>query len=288
MKQRTLTLGQIYREGAEALKAAGIEEAALDAWYLLEHVTGITKAFYFGHPEHELEEEQVQVYESLIGKRGRRIPLQHITGEQEFMGYTFRVNENVLVPRQDTEVLVEEVLKHLKPGMKVLDMCTGSGCIILSVLKMGKERYQTENISGTGADISEKALEVAGENAKLLETEAEFIQSDLFQNVAGKYDVIVSNPPYIRTAVIEGLQDEVRLHDPYIALDGKEDGLYFYRRIIEESVHYIRSQGMLMFEIGHDQGKEVSELMETAGYSEVSVKKDLAGLDRVVIGMYNE
>lgn len=288
MKQKILTLQQIYKEGAEALQRAGIEEAALDAWYLLEYVTGISKAVYLGNPMKETEEAQAERYFACIEKREQRIPLQHITGEQEFMGYTFKVNEHVLIPRQDTEVLVEEALKRLKPGMNVLDMCTGSGCIIISLLKMGTERRKTEGITGTGVDISRQALDTAIENAKLLETQICFLQSDLFENVKEKYDMIVSNPPYIRTDVIEGLQDEVRLHDPFIALDGREDGLHFYRKIIESSVYHMKPGGVLMFEIGHDQAIAVSELMKLAGYHDITVKKDLAGLDRVVIGMYNE
>lgn len=289
MKQKTLELQKIYKEGAEILSAAGIEEATLDAWYLLEFVTGISKASYFGNPFREISEEESDKYFGYIEERSKRIPLQHITGTQEFMGYVFEVNEHVLIPRQDTECLVEEALKFLRPGMKVLDMCTGSGCILLSLLKMGKERKGVEGLEGTAVDISEEALKVARRNAKNLNVDAVFIQSNLFENVEKeKYQLLVSNPPYIRTQVIEELQDEVRLHDPFIALDGKEDGLYFYRRIISDSVNYICPGGMLMFEIGYDQGKEVSDLMKEAGYIDVAVKKDLAGLDRVVVGMYNE
>lgn len=288
MKQRTLELQKIYKEGIEILISAGITEANLDAWYLLEYVTGISRAMYYVNPDKLLAEEQAEKYFAYIEKRSRRIPLQHITGVQEFMGYTFKVNENVLVPRQDTEVLVEEALKYLKSGTKILDMCTGSGCILLSLMKMGTERKRIADLEGTGVDISEEALEVAKENAENLDVSVTLLRSDLFTQVEGKFDIIVSNPPYIKTAVIEGLQDEVKLHDPYIALDGKEDGLHFYRKIINDSIHYIVPEGMLLFEIGHDQGAEVSELMKEAGYRNVLVKKDLAGLDRVVCGMYNE
>ncbi len=294
MKQRTLELQTIYREGADILAKAGIEEAVLDAWYLLEYVTGISKASYFGNPYREISPEEYERYCGYIEERGRRIPLQHITGNQEFMGYEFKVNEHVLIPRQDTECLVEETLKFLKNDMKILDMCTGSGCILLSLMKMASERKHVDGLSGTGADISEEALKVAAENAKRLDVSVKLFQSDLFasvsipENEAEKYHLIVSNPPYIRTKVIEELQDEVRLHDPFIALDGKEDGLYFYRKIIEESINYIAPGGMLAFEIGHDQGIDVSDLMKATGYENVVVKKDLAGLDRIVIGMYNK
>ena len=205
------------------------------------------------------------------------------------MGYPFYVNEHVLIPRQDTEVLVEEALKLIKPGIEILDMCTGSGCILLSILKMGKERYHLQNLTGTGVDVSSEALKVAGQNLKRLGVEAIFLQSDLFAEIGSekRYDMIVSNPPYIRTAVIEELQEEVRLHDPYIALDGKEDGLFFYRKIIAESRNHLKYGGSLLFEIGYDQGEAVSQMMKTNGYQDIFIKKDLAGLDRVVAGRYN-
>lgn len=308
MKQRIFTLQQIYKEGASRLQEAGIEEYSLDSWYLLEYVTGISRASYYGNPGREVEEEQAKKYLEYIEIRSHRIPLQHITGEQEFMGYPFYVNEYVLIPRQDTEVLVEEAVKIIKEmdcktslegcvassprsdkrGKKILDMCTGSGCIILSILKM------CPGVNGTGCDISEEALEVAKRNARRLGVEVEFVQSDLFEvwenggSLKDKYDMIVSNPPYIRTAVIEELQEEVRLHDPRLALDGKEDGLYFYRRIVENSIRYMEDGGYLIFEIGYDQGKDVTEIMERYGYRNIMVKKDLAGLDRVVLGMYNK
>lgn len=281
MKKRTLTFQQIYREGTSMLKEAGIREAALDAWYLLEFATGISKASYYGDPDKEIKEEEAARYLGYIEIRKSRIPLQHITKEQAFMGYPFYVDEHVLIPRQDTETLAEEALKVLKPGMQVLDLCTGSGCILISLMKM------CEGLYGTGSDISEEALEVARKNACRLEVNATFIRSSLFEHISGRYDLIVSNPPYIRTSVIQELQEEVRLHDPFIALDGKEDGLYFYREIIKAGGGYLKPGGYLMFEIGYDQGTEVASLMEKHGYRNIMVKKDLAGLDRVVSGMYN-
>ncbi len=286
MKQKTLELQKLYLDGQQILKEQGISEYSIDAWYLLEYVTGITKASYYANPCRELTEEQARRYRNCIEKRSRKIPLQHITGEQEFMGYTFRVNEHVLIPRQDTEILVEEALKKIGSGMHILDMCTGSGCILLSLLKMKQERYSVKDLKGTGVDVSEEALKVAKENAKHLSVEAVFLQSDLFTQVEGVYDVIVSNPPYIETGVIEELQEEVRLHDPYIALDGKEDGLFFYRKIIKESIAYIKRGGWILFEIGYDQAEAVAELLKKSGYGQVSVKKDLAGLDRVVSAVY--
>ena len=286
MKQKTLTLKQLYKVGTVKLAEEGIEEFSLDAWYLLEYVTGVSKAMYFAEPERAVSEENADRYIDCIRRRAAHIPLQHITGEQEFMGYPFCVNEHVLIPRQDTEILVEEAIQVMRPKMKVLDMCTGSGCIGLSILKMCREKYYMTDLQGIGADVSEEALKVARENGRRLGVPVTWIQSDLFVKIPEeeKYDVIVSNPPYIETAVIDTLQEEVRLHDPYIALDGKEDGLYFYRRIISEAGKYLKTQGKLMFEIGCDQAEAVEELMKNAGYEQITVKKDLAGLDRVVYG----
>lgn len=286
MKQKTLTLKQLYKVGTVKLAEEGIEEFSLDAWYLLEYVTGVSKAIYFAEPEQAVSEEDVDRYMDCIRRRAAHIPLQHITGEQEFMGYPFRVNEYVLIPRQDTETLVEETIKVMRPKMRILDMCTGSGCILISILKMCREKYYMTDLQGTGVDVSEEALKVAEENSRLLEEPVTLVQSDLFAEIPEeeKYDVIVSNPPYIETAVIDTLQEEVKLHDPYIALDGKEDGLYFYRRIISEAGKYLKPQGNLLFEIGCDQAEAVSKLMENAGYEQITVKKDLAGLDRVVYG----
>lgn len=275
-----MTFREAYAFGENELHMAEIDDAGVDAWYLLEYVTGINRTMYFMKMMDKMNPEEEKRYLEYIEIRKKHIPLQHITGVQEFMGFEFVVNEHVLVPRQDTEVLVETVLKDLKPGADILDMCVGSGCILLSLVKLG------ENVHGTGVDISEEALKVATKNREKLEVKVNLIHSDLFQNVEGKYDLIVSNPPYIRTAVIEELKEEVKFHDPYIALDGKEDGLYFYRKIVNESRRYLKQGGKLYFEIGHDQGEDVKSLMEEAGFSGVYVKKDLAGLDRVVFGEY--
>ena len=277
-----MTLKEAYEYGQVQLKNAQIEDADLDAWYLLEYVTGVSRTMYFMDMNCEVSEEEEREYFRCVETRATHVPLQHITGVQEFMGLPFYVNEHVLVPRQDTEVLVESVLDILEPEMRVLDMCTGSGCILISLMKL----CNLANVIGVGADISEEALRVSRKNAEQLGVEATWIHSDLFSAVEGQYDVIISNPPYIRTSVIEGLKEEVKFHDPFIALDGKEDGLYFYRRIVDESPNYLKKGGKLYFEIGHDQGDDVSGLMKVAGFSGVTVKKDLAGLDRVVFGVY--
>lgn len=272
-----MTLQALLEYGREKLKNAGIAEWSLDAWYLLEYTTGCTKNEYFLYPEREVSDARRQQYEELTEKRSIHIPLQHLTGTQEFMGLSFCVNENVLIPRQDTEILVETAERFLEPGMELLDLCTGSGCILLSLLA------RHEGIKGTGADLSEKALEVAKINRKKLKVQAEFLKSDLFEKIEGSFDRILSNPPYIPTAVVDTLMEEVRDHEPHMALDGREDGLYFYRRIIEQSPKHLKPGGMLFFEIGYDQAEAVRSLMEES-FSGVRVIKDLAGLDRVVYG----
>lgn len=281
-----MTLRQAYEEGIERLKEAGIEEAGLDAWYLLEYVTGINRATYFADSNQEMKDSHRVTYQTLISERETRIPLQHLTGVQEFMGLEFRVNEHVLIPRQDTEILVETALEKIntKKPLRVLDMCTGSGCILLSVLSYGRKKCE---ITGVGVDVSDKALQVAKENARNLQVDAEWIESDLFSGISEKFDMILSNPPYIPSAVIKTLQPEVREHDPLLALDGKEDGLYFYRKITEESRNYLQPGGWLIFEIGAEQGEAVSSYLKQNGFVQVAVKKDLTGLDRVVCGVYD-
>lgn len=280
-----MTYRECYEQGCRTLQAAGIEEAALDARLLLEAVCGTDRNDLLVHGEQPVAPEAEEKYLNWIRQRAEHIPLQQLTGEQGFMGLTFSVNEHVLIPRQDTEILVEEVLKELHDGMRVLDMCTGSGCILLSLL------HYSNDCEGLGVDLSAEALEVAGRNVlKVLTPEkaehAHFLQSNLFEKVEGKFEIIVSNPPYIASAEVEKLMPEVRDHEPRMALDGTEDGLYFYRRIIEEAGKHLVSSGMLFFEIGYDQGQAVSELMRTEGYCDVQVVQDYAGLDRVVFGTY--
>lgn len=295
-----MTYRELFTQGCAVLEKAGIEEASLDARLLLEYVCETNRNDLLVHGERLVAEEQQSRYQELLEKRSKRIPLQHLTGVQDFMGLEFQVNEHVLIPRQDTEILVEEVLRELHDGMRVLDMCTGSGCILLSLL------HYSNGCEGVGVDISEEALAVAGTNAEKLLGEAaarsledsesdvaqdsgssvHFIQSDLFENVTGKYEFIVSNPPYIQSAVIDTLMPEVKDHEPRLALDGTEDGLFFYRKIVDESRAYLVSGGMLYFEIGYDQAESVSALMREAGFVEINVVKDYAGLDRVVYGTY--
>ena len=273
-----MTYRSALEEGKKYLENRGVPEPETDAWYLLEHVCGFNRTGYLLHMNREMEETEYARYQSVLMERGKRIPLQHITGEQEFMGLTFRVNDQVLIPRQDTEILVETAMKQAKPGMQVLDLCTGSGCIIISLMKL------RPGIEGTASDISADALKVARENADRLDVKVRFVESDLFERIYGRFDLIVSNPPYIPTGAIGRLMEEVRLHDPRRALDGHGDGLYFYRKIIAESDLYLKQGGWLMFEIGSDQGEAVTAMMRRAGYTRVEVIRDLAGLDRVVTG----
>lgn len=272
-----------YREaivlGEKNLQQADIADAKTDSWLLLAMACKIDHTYYYMHIDEEMTEEQVREFEVLIRKRAERVPLQYITGEQEFMGLTFHVNSNVLIPRQDTETLVEEALKVVKPGMKIMDMCTGSGCVLISILK------NAHDVEGIGYDISKQAINVAKENAKFNEVPAVFERSDLFEDVVeNDFDVIVSNPPYIPTDVVATLMPEVSQFEPREALDGKGDGLYFYSKILEQCKNYMKQDGYILFEIGCEQGDAVSTMMRLAGFSEVRVIKDLARNDRVVMG----
>lgn len=276
-----MTWKTLLEQGENHLRAAGIADAGLDAWYLMEYVSGMDRAGYFLNQEETASSEKIQCYLELIKKRGGHIPLQHLTGSQEFMGLEFLVGPEVLIPRQDTELLVENLLPIIT-GKKVLDLCTGSGCIGISLAKLGNpERVDA-------VDLSEKALLVAQENARRFQVDVHFLKSDMFQNITETYDVIVSNPPYITSSVINTLMPEVKEHEPRMALDGGEDGLSFYRLIARESKQYLASNGMLWLEIGYDQGESVSGLLEKDGFYDVKCLKDLCGLERVVCGIKNK
>lgn len=285
-------------EGAKRLEKAGAAEAKLDAQLLLEWVCGTNRGTLLAHPELLLTEQQEKDYVNLIAEREKRIPLQYLIGSQNFMGLEFYVNQSVLVPRQDTELLVEEVMPHVHDGMRILDMCTGSGCILISLLQY------SNHCAGVGADISEEALEIAGKNAKRIlaakgmtvcfgngapvNDEIHFVQGDLFAPVEGKFDILVSNPPYIATDVIATLEPEVSVYEPAAALDGGADGLDFYRRLIPCAGGYLTRGGMLFLEIGYDQADAVCKQMADAGFVDITVKKDYAGLNRVVLGTFLE
>ena len=278
-----ITYREAYVQGREALLAAEVPDAELDARLLLEYVCKTDRQAMLLAPERLLTGEEETQYREAIERRTCRIPLQHITGTQYFMGLEFAVDGRVLVPRPDTEILVEEVLKDGAAGAKVLDLCTGSGCILLSILKY------SSSACGIGTDLSEEALAVARANAEHLEIPAAFYRGDLFAALPETekgFDIIVSNPPYIETAEIDTLMPEVREHDPYMALDGGTDGLDFYRRIIAKAPQYMAPEGRLYLEIGCTQAPAVEALLKEQGYTEVRTVKDYAGLDRVITGIY--
>ncbi len=272
-----MTLSELYLEGRNALCKVTCEYET-DAWLLLEKACGCTRFLYLTYPDTVVSDEALDKYRAMLEQRAKHVPLQQIIGTQEFMGFEFMVNEHVLIPRQDTECLVEEALKRLREGASVLDMCTGSGCIIISLAKCVKLS------AAVGVDVSAEALKVAETNAKRNEASVNFVKSNLFENVSKeRYDMIVSNPPYIESGVIEGLMPEVREHEPRIALDGGVDGLVFYRKIISEAKEYLKPGGYLIFEIGYNQKEAVCQLFDEAGYDEIDSVCDLAGLDRVCI-----
>ena len=274
-----MTYKQALEKGIKILEAERIIDARIDAWYLLSYVSQLTKAKYFLVQNDEIDELTLFKYKEALVKRAEHVPLQHITGEQEFMGINFWVNEHVLIPRQDTETLVEEALKVTPSGSHVLDLCTGSGCVIISLVVLG------QGITGAGIDISDEAIAVARDNGnRLAPGRIDFIQGNLWNPVLGKYNTIVSNPPYIPTEDIKELAEEVKDHEPLIALDGAEDGLFFYRQIVGHAAEYLASDGWLLVEIGFDQGPDVYALFVENGFKDIEVVKDLAGNNRVVKG----
>ena len=268
----------LLKWGTDELTAHDVENAALDAWYLLEHIYGISRVDFLMRRSDSFDAAQMEkstAYQALIRQRSEGFPVQYLTGSTEFMGLPFLVNEHVLIPRQDTECLVERVLPYVD-GKRVLDVCTGSGCIAIAIAKLGKPFIVH------GVDISEEALAVARQNATELNASVELFAGDLMTRMDGQYDVIVSNPPYIPPSVIEGLMPEVRLHEPMLALDGGQDGLEFYRRIAGQAVTRLAPNGRLFLEIGCEQAAAVAEILQKQGYREVQVFQDLAGKDRIV------
>ena len=289
-----MTFSELSYNAINELIKAGINDAKVDASLLINEVFGVDRGFILAHGDEEISSDKYEVFNELLARRVKREPLQHILGYQEFMGLRFKVNKDVLVPRFDTEVLVEETLKHLHDGMRILDMCTGSGCILTSLL------YYSNECTGVGVDISEAALNVARDNAYTLlkdkvDVKCSYVNSNLFDKIPKpsennefpydeKFDIIISNPPYIESEVIATLDTEVKDYDPYIALDGGKDGLMFYRSIINSADDYLKNGGLLIFEIGYNQGSAVSDIMNHQGFTDVNIVKDYAGYDRVVMG----
>lgn len=278
------TYFQLLQNGIKRLRQAGVPEPELDAWYLFSECFQITKMDYLWKQMEEVPENVADAkgqWEQFLLRRSEREPLQYILGTQEFMGFSFFVSPAVLIPRQDTEILVEKALSVLKMGDSLLDMCTGSGCILLSLAKMKKLR------KSIGADISEEALSIAEKNAKVLGVNASFYQSDLFENIGKgeKFQVITSNPPYITSREMTELMPEVVGYEPHLALFGGEDGLGFYRRITKDAKEFLEYGGSLIFEIGCHQAEDVSWILRENGYEKIEIIQDLAGLDRVVTGV---
>ena len=288
---------ELLNEGTEKLEAAGIDNAAYDARIILEDAYGLDAAGLLmnlnrdicpgalgGTEPSDIREcpgdcGAISTFNMGINMRLRHVPLQHIIGHTGFMGLDFKVSRDVLIPRQDTETLVETVLEREKdPAISILDLCTGSGCIAVSLKKLGG--YSKVAAS----DLSDKAIGLAIRNASINDAEISIIKSDLFKDIDGRFDVIVSNPPYIPAEEIETLSPEVRDHDPRMALDGGEDGLDIYRRIVSECGDVLNAGGRLYMEIGFDQAAAVGGLMEKAGFRDIEVVKDLAGKDRVIFG----
>ena len=271
------------------LRAAGITEADTDAWLLFSACMGLNRTEYLMRSDAVVPDDKAEEYLGKLKRRAGREPVQYIEETAPFMGFDFYVNENVLIPRMDTEILVSEAIKRARimfsqrqhdVNFRILDMCTGSGCIAQSTYLLLKNEGCTVEVDAV--DISEKALEVAGINASRLGAQVKLIRGNLFENVDNKYSMILSNPPYIRTDVIADLEPEVREHEPMLALDGTADGLYFYREITDKAWEYLENNGILMYEIGYDQALEVSDMLRQRGYTDIAVIKDFAGLDRVV------
>ena len=278
-----VTRKEIREETARRLRDAGLEDFEYETWMLLEWKLGVDRTEYFMCPDAEVPRERQEALESMLREREKRIPLQYLMGNCEFMGYSFSVDERVLIPRQDTECLVELAVDQMRQSpepCRVLDLCTGSGCIGVSVKLLCPQAQVVLS------DVSEGALAVAAENARRLGVPVDVVQGDLFENVQGTFDYILSNPPYIPSEVIDGLMPEVRDHEPRLALDGTADGLHFYRRIIREATGYLRSGGRLLFEIGQEQGAALLALLQEAGYAETEIRQDLAGNDRIAVGRW--
>ena len=288
MNQKNKTIAEALREGKMRLKAAGKEAYAFEAELLLEKAAGLNRTALFLRGEEVLSADILEVYEGYLSEREQGRPTQYILGEWEFMGLPFCVGEGVLIPRADTEVLVETILEKQQTEQfrSILDIGTGSGCIPVSLGHYGR----FENIMAV--DISQKALGYATENAVKNNIKIDFYESDLFANLPmgwkGNLDAIVSNPPYIPKKDIEELMTEVKDFEPMNALDGGEDGLDFYRAIVERGREWLKDGGWLFFEIGYDQGEDLRNLLQDFGYTEVEIRQDLAGLDRVAMGRKGE
>lgn len=283
----------LYQKGSDILKSGMIPDYEYDCRVLLEWTCNITRMDLLLEPGKTIRDEECEKFFHYINRRASHEPLQYLIGEWEFMGLPFKVNPSVLIPRQDTEVLIEWILEKedtatAEKGEQItlLDVCTGSGCIAISLDHFLRQQcgymVKTEAL-----DISKDALETARKNNLLNETQVIFMESNMFENVDKKYDLIISNPPYIPSAVVDGLMDEVLKFEPRLALDGKDDGLYFYRILAKEGKNHLKEGGRIYLEIGHDQGETVPALLEEQGFTQIEVRKDLAGNDRCVRAVFS-
>ncbi len=286
---------ELLTYGADILKKANIPDWDYDSRFLLDWVCQVSRMDLLLDPYVMVEEEKSLQYRQYIEKRACHEPLQYLIGEWEFMGLPFKVNPSVLIPRQDTECLVEWILSRERNNMgedefdhapiKILDVCTGSGCIAISLDCLWKEFCHSEK-KVEALDISKEALKTASDNNELNHAQVMFRESNMFDNVKDKYDIIVSNPPYIPTQVVDGLMAEVVQNEPRLALDGKEDGLHFYRILAEKGRDYLKPGGRIYLEIGHDQGESVPKLLKESGFTLIEVRKDLAGHDRCIRAVF--
>lgn len=288
IKDKNKNIGELLENGSKVLKDNNVDTYILDAQLLLGMVLGKDKIYLITNRDKEVSIKDEKEYLNLIEKRSRKMPIKYILGETEFMGIDLDVEEGVLIPRGDTEVLVEEVLSIIneEDSLDVCDLCSGSGAIGIS-LAILRKNIKVDEIDNY--DIPEKVTK-SNILKHALENRVKFIKSNLLSEVIKqekKYDIIVSNPPYIKASEIDNLMDDVKVYEPHIALDGGEDGLVFYRKIIKESKLALKDNGLLAFEIGHDQGESVKKLMEEEGFSNIRLVKDLAGLDRVLLGYFN-
>lgn len=280
-----MTVGELLRLGISKLKSADVEAPALEAGVILCYVLNCDKTYLYVHGDAAAEENKAALYQELLCQRCEGLPMQYITGVQEFMSLDFKVTRDVLIPRQDTEILVEAVIEYAKNREKccvdILDIGTGSGCIAVSLA------HYLDQVRVTAVDISERALEIARINSinNNVSERIEFIKSNIFSELGEscRYDIVASNPPYIPAGEIDTLKKEVREHEPMSALVGGGDGLCFYRTIITQAPSFLKPGGMLAFEVGYNQAEDVSSLMQLQ-YSEVRIQKDLTGMNRVVLG----
>ena len=276
-----MIIEEILKKEINNLKENNIEDSTLKAKILLANILKVKKEYLLIHSEEEVKQEDKIKYENCIKELIKGKPLQYITNNQEFMGLNFYVDENVLIPQPDTEILVEKAIEIAETTQKnkILDMCTGSGCIAISLAK------KINNAQITAVDISNSALNVANKNVinNNVENKIIFINSDMFNNIEEKFDIIVSNPPYIETETINKLEIEVQ-NEPHVALDGGIDGLKFYKIIANNAFEYLNENGYLLLEIGYNQQESVTQLLQDTGkYKNIETIKDLGGNYRVVI-----